>query len=77
MPKRAVDLMACEIVRGVRLTAKTIEYVSFKVPRKSGTFQADLYPNCKSMNPALPFEEWWNGFDKEPDRMELKPSANK
>lgn len=38
MPKRTVDLMQCEILRGVRLTAKTIEYVQFKVPRKSGIF---------------------------------------
>ena len=53
--------MSCEIMRGVRLTAKTIEYVSFKVPRKAGTFQADLYPNCKSLSPALTFDEWWNG----------------
>jgi hypothetical protein len=27
MPKRTVDAMACEIGRGVRLTAKTVEYV--------------------------------------------------
>lgn len=38
LPKKVVDVMACEIARGVRLTAKTVEYVSFKVPRKSGTF---------------------------------------
>jgi hypothetical protein len=38
MPKRVLDLLSCEVMRGVRLTAKTVEYVSFKVPRKSGTF---------------------------------------
>lgn len=38
MPKRVVDVMPCEVARAVRLTAKTVEYVSFKVPRKSGTF---------------------------------------
>jgi hypothetical protein len=38
MPKRGVDVMACEVARGVRLTAKTVEYVSFKVPRKAGNF---------------------------------------
>jgi hypothetical protein len=27
MPKRVVDLMTCEVMRGVRLTAKTVEYV--------------------------------------------------
>lgn len=74
MPKRQVDIMACEMLRGVRLTAKTIEYVSFKVPRKSGTFQADLYPPCRSLNPAMTFDEYWAGGDKESDRMELKPA---
>ena len=68
--------MSCEVMKGVRLTAKTIEYVSFKVPRKSGTFQADLYPDCRSTNPALSFEEWWGGQNKDADRMELKPETN-
>ena len=38
MPKRGVDVMTCEVARAVRLTAKTVEYVSFKVPRKAGNF---------------------------------------
>jgi len=76
MPKRAVDLMSCEILKGVRLTAKTIEYVSFKVPRKAGNFQPDLYPNCRSLNPAMTFDEYWSGVDKDSDRMELKPSTS-
>ena len=38
MPKTTCNLIQCEVMRGVRLTAKTIEYISFKVPRKSGTF---------------------------------------
>lgn len=56
MPKRVVDLMSCEVMRGVRLTAKTVEYVQFKVPRKSGTFQADLYPPCRGGIPSMTFE---------------------
>ena len=48
MPKRALDVTTNEVAKGVRLTGKTVEYVSFKVPRKSGTFQADLYPPCRS-----------------------------
>lgn len=56
MPKRVVDIMTCEVMRGVRLTAKTVEYVQFKVPRKSGTFQADLYPPCRNNVPAMNFE---------------------
>lgn len=76
MPKRFLDVMTCEVMKGVRLTAKTIEYVSFKVPRKSGTFQADLYPPCRGPLPAQKFEEYWSGVDKEPVRIELKPGAN-
>jgi len=52
MPKRVVDVMSCEVARAVRLTAKTIEYVYFKVPRKAGNFQADLFPPCRSAEPA-------------------------
>lgn len=75
MPKRVVDVMACEVARGVRLTAKTIEYVQFKVPRKSGTFQADLFPPCRSSEPAMKFDEYWSGVDKDPVRVEMTPDA--
>ena len=75
MPKKVVDIMTCEMMRGVRVTASAVEYVSFKVPRKSGTFQADLYPPCRCPEPAMKFEEYWSGVDKEPLRMELKPDA--
>jgi len=61
MPKRGLDLMACEVMRAVRVTAKTAEYVSFKVPRKSGTFQADLYPPTRSHEAAHKFDEYWTG----------------
>jgi coronin-1B/1C/6 len=73
LPKRVVDVLACEIARGVRMTAKTVEYVQFKVPRKSGTFQADLFPPCKSNEPAMKFEEYWTGVDKEPLKQEMTP----
>lgn len=75
MPKRGLDLLACEVMRGVRVTAKTVEYVSFKVPRKAGTFQADLYPPARSNEPAMKFDEYWSGVDKDPIRVELKPEA--
>ncbi len=73
MPKRIVDLMSCEMLRGVRVSAKDLEYVTFKVPRKSGTFQQDLYPDCRNMTAAMEFDEYWGGADKDPTRMQLKP----
>ena len=76
LPKRCVDVMSCEIGKGVKLTAKTVEYISFKVPRKAGGFQADLFPPCKSTEPAMKFEEYWTGVDKEPIRQEMKPEED-
>lgn len=75
MPKKVLDLMQNEVNRGVRLTAKTVEYVSFKVPRKTGTFSADLYPPSKISTPAMKFEDYWSGEDKEPLRAELRPEV--
>jgi coronin-1B/1C/6 len=72
-PRRVVDVMSCEVQRAVRLTGKYVEYVSFKVPRKAGNFQADLFPPCRSSEPAMKFEEYWSGVDKEPIRQEMRP----
>jgi len=43
------------------LTAKTVEYVSFKVPRKSGNFQQDLFPPTRSEEPAMKFDDYIQG----------------
>ena len=48
LPKSVLDVQSNEVNRGVRLTNTTVEYVSFKVPRKSANFQADLYPPTRS-----------------------------
>lgn len=73
MPKKVCDLMSNEVNRGVRLTAKTVEYVSFKVPRKSGNFQPDLFPPTKSSEPAMKFEDYAGGQNLEPLKIELRP----
>ena len=56
LPKRTVDAMKCEIGRGVRITSSSLEYVAFKVPRKAGNFQADLFPPCRAPEAATKFE---------------------
>ena len=73
MPKKCNDLMQNETNKAVRLTAKTVEYISFKVPRKSGTFQADLFPPTRSHEPAMKFDDYINGQNLEPIRFELRP----
>lgn len=76
LPKRAVDPMKCEVIRGVRLTLDQVEYVSFVVPRKSEAFQEDLYPSIPSIDPAMTHEEWVKGKDEEPIRVPMKPNGN-
>jgi hypothetical protein len=76
MPKKVLDVMSCEVMRGVRMTAKTVEYVSFKVPRRAGTFQADLFPPCRTGQPSMTFDEYWSGENKEIIRMDMKPGEH-
>lgn len=38
MPKKSIDFMSCELQRGLRITQKQAEYITFKLPRKSGDF---------------------------------------
>lgn len=38
LPKRNVDFMNNELNRALRFNGKNAEYVTFKVPRKSGAF---------------------------------------
>jgi len=68
MPKRCVDPMESEVMRGVRMSAKTVEYVQFKVPRKTGGFSKELFPDWRVANPAHDFASYWGGADKEPIR---------
>lgn len=66
LPKWALDTNKHEANRVARLTTKSIEFVSFSLPNKTGTFQEDLYPPFPSNKPACSFKEWASGVDKEP-----------
>ena len=75
VPKRGVNIMACETARLLKLTTNSVEPLSFFVPRKSESFQEDLYPETASIVPAHSASEWINGSDKAPNLMSLDPSA--
>jgi len=61
LPKRAVDVPACEIMKGLKLTTKSLEPLSFVVPRKSEMFQDDIFPDCFSGEATVSSEEWFGG----------------
>uniref|UniRef100_A0A8C4QWC0 Coronin n=2 Tax=Eptatretus burgeri TaxID=7764 RepID=A0A8C4QWC0_EPTBU len=68
MPKRGLDVGACEVYRFYRvvITKSLIEPISMIVPRKSDIFQEDLYPKTASSEPALTAEQWLSGVNRSP-----------
>uniref|UniRef100_A0A669D720 Coronin n=1 Tax=Oreochromis niloticus TaxID=8128 RepID=A0A669D720_ORENI len=78
MPKRGLDVSACEIFRFYRLIAikDLVEPLSMIVPRKeSGIFQEDLYPMTAGNQAAMTAQEWLLGVNKGPVLMSLKPET--
>jgi coronin-1B/1C/6 len=75
MPKKYINFMECEVQRGLRITGKSAEWITFKLPRKSGDFQEDLYPPCEAGKEALTYEEWAAGQNVDPIMQNFDPSS--
>ncbi|XP_068445139.1 coronin-2A isoform X4 [Clinocottus analis] len=77
MPKRGLDVNACEVFRFYKLVTikNLIEPLSMIVPRRSESYQEDIYPMTAGNKPALSAEEWLSGIDKGPVLMSLKPGS--
>jgi len=58
IPKRSVNVGNCEIARMLKVTVKSVEPISFQVPRKADLFQDDLFPDCFSGESSLTASEW-------------------
>jgi coronin-1B/1C/6 len=73
MPKRGLNVNACEIARFYKLHTKGLcEVIPMTVPRKSELFQDDLYPDTIGDIPALTAEEWLEGKDAAPVLISLR-----
>lgn len=76
VPKRGLDIMACETARILKLTNKDgIHPLQFTVPRKSDAFQDDIFPPAPAPTPAHSFAEWKAGSSKLPITMKLDPGS--
>lgn len=75
VPKLELDVMSCEVVRVLQLTDSHIVPVSYQVPRKNSghEFHADLYPDTVGPMPAMTADEWWQGGNKQVDKVSLHP----
>ncbi len=77
MPKHCLDVDKHEVDRFVRMTnTGIIEYISFKLPNRTGQFQEDLYPPFESNSAAASYAEWAAGQDKPAITMQLKPGMD-
>ncbi|TPX31089.1 hypothetical protein SmJEL517_g05500 [Synchytrium microbalum] len=72
VPKRACDISAVEVARAYKVHPSLIEPISFRVPRKSDAFQADLFPDCPGPDPALTSDEFFAGKTKPPTMINLE-----
>ncbi len=77
VPKRGLNIMGCETARLMKLTTNSVEPLSFHVPRKSESFQEDLFPDTYSGEPSHSAEEWFAGSDLPPLYVSLNPNGNK
>jgi len=73
LPKRALKVNSCEIFRLYKLTGTGLcEPISMVVPRRSDSFQPDIYPDVPGDTPALTAEQWLGGDDAEPILISLR-----
>ncbi|KAI6099428.1 microtubule binding protein [Pisolithus croceorrhizus] len=61
LPRRALDVSECEIARAFKVTNSGVEPIAFIVPRKSDSFQSDIYPPAPSSEPSLTAAEFFAG----------------
>ncbi|KAI0057378.1 microtubule binding protein [Artomyces pyxidatus] len=62
IPRRTLNTSECEIARAYKITSSgSIEPISFIVPRKSDSFQSDIFPPAPSSEPSLTAAEFFSG----------------
>ncbi|KAJ5613360.1 hypothetical protein N7510_006554 [Penicillium lagena] len=72
MPKRGVNMHEHEVARAYKTVNDTyIEPVSFIVPRRSETFQDDIYPATIGLTPAMGSSDWLAGKEAIPPKISM------
>jgi len=75
LPKRAVDVMAGEVNRVLKLAQNAIVPISFVVPRKSySVFHDDIFPDTVGAAPGTTADAWFDGANDLPARVSLDPA---
>eukprot|EP00090_Calanus_glacialis_P031332 TRINITY_DN5161_c0_g1_i1.p1 TRINITY_DN5161_c0_g1~~TRINITY_DN5161_c0_g1_i1.p1 ORF type:complete len:623 (-),score=166.62 TRINITY_DN5161_c0_g1_i1:111-1979(-) len=77
LPKRGVDVLSCEVFRMYKLhaTKDLVEPISMIVPRKSDTFQDDIYPETAAPIAAISADDWLAGKNASPVLISMKTGS--
>ena len=76
--RRNVDYNKNEMDKMAKWTAlNEIMYVSFYILRREKKYEPSLYPHLPTYEPAMTYDEWIKGENKEPVRKEITEFENK
>ncbi|XP_072040338.1 coronin-7-like [Amphiura filiformis] len=75
VPKRALDVMSCEVNRLLQLSQNAVIPIPYIVPRKNlRGFPDDLFPDTQSDEAAMTAEEWMDGANNQVSTVSLDPA---
>ncbi|XP_059271433.1 coronin-7 isoform X3 [Mustela nigripes] len=74
VPRRALAVMGCEVLRVLQLSDTAVVPVSYHVPRKAVEFHEDLFPDTAGCVPASDPHAWWAGSNQQVQKVSLHPA---
>ncbi|XP_062954891.1 coronin-7 isoform X2 [Cynocephalus volans] len=74
VPRRALAILGCEVLRVLQLSDTAIVPVSYHVPRKAVEFHEDLFPDTAGCVPACDPNNWWAGSSQQVKKVSLNPA---
>ncbi|XP_036776347.2 coronin-7 isoform X1 [Manis pentadactyla] len=75
VPRRALAVMGCEVLRVLQLSDTAIIPISYHVPRKAVEFHKDLFPDTTGCVPASDPHTWWAGSNQQVQKVSLDPAC--
>ncbi|CAI6088810.1 unnamed protein product [Clonostachys chloroleuca] len=73
MPRRGINVHDNEVMRAYKTVNDSyVEPISFTVPRRAETFQADIFPPAMGNKPAVSASEWLGGKSGIPAKIDLE-----
>nr|XP_036870380.1 coronin-7 isoform X4 [Manis javanica] len=75
VPRRALAVMGCEVLRVLQLSDTAIIPISYHVPRKAVEFHKDLFPDATGCVPASDPHTWWAGSNQQVQKVSLDPAC--